>query len=125
MKYLRELTIIISIYLFSDFISNSLDLPLPGNILGMLLLLLMLITGVIKVTQVESIANFFLEHLSFFFIPAGVGLISSMETLKSSFIEIIFICIVTTLFIMVITGKTVELIQRLSTKEEKNNDRNN
>ena len=125
MKYLRELTIVIAIYLFSDFISSSLNLALPGNILGMLLLLLMLITGIIKVTEVENIANFFLNHLSFFFSPAGVGLISSMETLKSSFIEIVIICITTTIFILIITGKTVEFIQKLMTKGGKSNDRNN
>lgn len=110
MKILRESIIILSIYLIGEILSKSLSLPIPGNILGMLLLLLLLCTKVIKVNQIESISNFFLDHLAFFFIPAGVGLLTSFNLIKDSLVIILIICIITTSIVLVITGKVVELI---------------
>ena len=78
MKIFREAIIILGIYLVGELISNGFSLPLPGNIIGMIILLLLLFAKVIKVEKIESISTFFLDHLSFFFIPAGVGLISSL-----------------------------------------------
>ena len=79
MKIFREALLILGIYLIGEVISKGFSLPLPGNILGMLILLLLLMTKVIKVEKIESVSNFFLDHLAFFFIPAGVGLISSFD----------------------------------------------
>lgn len=110
MKILRQSIIVLSIYLIGEIISNSLSLPIPGNILGMLILLLLLCTKVIKVDQIESISNFFLDHLAFFFIPAGVGLLTSFNLIKNSLLNIIIICIITTAIVLVVTGKIVELI---------------
>ena len=113
MKILRESIIILSIYLIGEIISKSLSLPIPGNILGMLILLLLLCTKVIKVDQVESISNFFLDHLAFFFIPAGVGLLTSFSSIKNSLPKILIICIISTSIVLVITGKVVEFIMNI------------
>ena len=110
MKILRESIIILSIYLIGEIISKSLSLSIPGNILGMLILLLLLCTKVIKVDQIESISNFFLDHLAFFFIPAGVGLLTSFNLIKDSLLSILIICVITTSLVLVVTGKVVELI---------------
>lgn len=113
MKILRESIIILSIYLIGEIISKALYLPIPGNILGMLILLLLLCTKVIKVAQIESISNFFLDHLAFFFIPAGVGLLRSFNLIKDSLLSILIICVITTALVLVVTGKIVELIIKI------------
>ena len=53
-----------------------LRLPLPGNVLGMLLLLALLASGVVPLRWIESSASILVRHLAFFFIPITVGLIS-------------------------------------------------
>lgn len=52
------------------------NLPIPGNVLGMLLLFVLLLTGVIKLEYIQEAANFLLKHLVFFFIPVAVGLMN-------------------------------------------------
>ena len=111
MKYLRELLIKLSIYLAGEFVSRFFNLPIPGNITGMLILLALLYFKIIDVKKVENISNFFLNHLPFFFIPAGVGLINSMGILKDSWFQILLVSVITTVFIIIITGYTVEKIQ--------------
>ena len=82
MKLFREAIIIFGIYLLGVLIADVTRLPIPGNVIGMLILFLLLCFKVIKVEQISTISNFFLDHLAFFFIPAGVGLISSFTVIK-------------------------------------------
>ena len=48
--------------------------PLPGNVLGVIVLFTLLCLGVVKLTYVERTADFLLRHLVFFFVPIAVGL---------------------------------------------------
>lgn len=55
---------------------ERLRLPLPGNLAGLLLLLVLLSSGVIRPAQVELAGSFLLKHLAFFFIPFALGLMT-------------------------------------------------
>ena len=116
MKLFREAIIILGIYLLGEFISEVLSLPVPGNILGMIILLFLLCTKIIKLEQIETIANFLLDHLAFFFIPAGVGLMTSVDIIKDSWLKLIVVCIATTIIIIASTGLIVQYITRKNTK---------
>lgn len=116
MKLFRELLIILIIFFIGEITSKVLHLPIPGNIIGMLLLLMLLLTNTIKVSQVETIAKFFLDHLAFFFVPAGVGLLASLNILKDSWGKILLVCLLTTSITIAVTGFIVQL---LTPKEEK------
>lgn len=118
MKLFRELLIILIIYFLGEFLSKSLHLPIPGNILGMLILLALLCTKVIKINQVEKVSNFFLDHLSFFFIPAGVGLITSVAVIKDSWYKLLIVCIITTVIVIISTGHIVQLLSKKKGSEK-------
>ncbi len=123
MKYLRELLIIIGIYILGMIITEVFNLIIPGNIIGMLILLILLMTKIIDIKAIETTANFFLDHLAFFFIPAGVGLMKSFGIIKKNWVGILFVSIVTTFIIFIVTGKTVEYVQKL--KKRCSNERSN
>lgn len=110
MKFFRESILLLSIYFVGEIISKGLNLPIPGNIIGMILLFILLSTNVLKVEKVENLANFFLDHLAFFFIPAAVGLMTSFASLKGSIFKIILLCILTTIIVISVTAVTVEFI---------------
>lgn len=118
MKIFREALIILSIYLLGEVISKGLGLPVPGNIIGMIIFLVLLCSNIIKLEKVETISSFFLDHLAFFFIPAGVGLITSFDIIKSSLIEILFICIITTTIVITVTGLIVQFLVKRSNKSK-------
>lgn len=110
MKLLREAMIIIAIYFLGELLSKSLIKVIPGNIIGMLILLIMLSTKVIKLEAIETVSKFLLEHLAFFFIPAGVGLLTAIELIKGNTIKLLFICIISTIIVMGITGIVVQVL---------------
>lgn len=119
MKIFRESIIIIGIYLIGEFISKFFSLPLPGNIIGLLILLTLLCTRVIKVEKIENVSRFFLDHLAFFFIPAGVGLLSSFDIIRDNLVSILILCLITTAIVIVCTGIIVQYIIGIQTKNTK------
>lgn len=112
MKYIVQFLIILAICFTGEIIHSYFNLPVPGNILGMLLLLLLLMTGVIRLSMIEDVSNFMLRHLSFFFIPAAVGLITCFTILEGKWTVLMFISVVSTFIIAVVTGATVQLLIR-------------
>ena len=50
--------------------------PLPGNLVGMLLLLALLRLGVVRLEHVQDAAALVLKHLNLFFVPLAVGLMA-------------------------------------------------
>ena len=118
MKFFRESILLLSIYFISEVISKLLNLPVPGSIIGMILLFVLLTSNIVKVEKVETLANFFLDHLAFFFIPASVGLMTSFASLKGSIFKIILLCILTTIIVISVTAIIVQFICNKKSTEE-------
>ncbi|MGL5634393.1 MAG: CidA/LrgA family protein [Sarcina sp.] len=118
MKLLREMLIILSIYFVGEFLSKGLHLPLPGNILGMLILLLLLCLKVVKVEHVDNVSTFLLDHLAFLFIPAGVGVLNAMNVLEGNIIKLLIIVITSTMVIMAVTGLIVQNVMKIMDKRK-------
>lgn len=114
MKLFRQLAIILLITFIGNFISTYFNMSIPGNVLGLIILLVLLCLGIVKLEMVEDVSNFLLDHLSFFFIPAGVGLITQLDLLKVNGIKILIVSIVSTIIVIIVTGHTIQLIKRRS-----------
>ncbi|WP_291633201.1 CidA/LrgA family protein [Clostridium sp.] len=112
MKILRQMAILLLLISIGDVLNKVFGIPIPGNILGMILLLVALLTGIIKLHQIEEISKFLLEHLSFFFVPAGVGLLSVTGILKDSWYILLLIVIFTTILVLSTTALVVRLLRR-------------
>jgi holin-like protein len=54
---------------------HAIGVPLPGNVLGLILFTLCLFLGVVKLAWVEEAAELLLRHMLLFFAPVVVGVI--------------------------------------------------
>lgn len=94
---------IVAIFFLGDCL-HRLGLPIPGGVLGLLLMYAGLQTGLVKLKWVERAANFLLRHMVLFFIPLTVGLID-MGALLSHQVWIICISLVSSfLAVLLSTG---------------------
>ncbi len=114
-----QVALLSAIAVGSDWLSRRLDLPLPGNVVGALLLLGLLSLGAVKLTWVERGGDFLLKHLSLFFVPAAVGVLRHRSTLRASMVELTIVVVVTTAIALLATGLAAE---RLSRAEGSNSD---
>lgn len=116
MKLLRQFLIVLIICVIGEVLNKVVHVPLPGSIIGMILLFVCLLTGVVKIEMIEDISKFLLDHLAFFFIPSGVGLMAYAGILKKNLVPILVICFVSTILVMIATGMTVQLLKGRKTK---------
>ena len=110
---LRQFSIILSIYFLGELIQKILGLPIPGNVIGMLLLFFGLYMGIIKLEMIDRISDFLLENLAFFFLPAAISLMTSFSLLEGKWTSILEISLISTIIILVVTGITVEIVKKL------------
>jgi holin-like protein len=75
-------------------VATALQLPLPGNLVGMLFLLGLLATGLVRLKWIEASALLLTRHLAFFFIPLTVGLLGFGELFLANGPAILVILIV-------------------------------
>lgn len=76
LKILGQLTLLALIYLLGNQVARLAHLPVPGNVVGIILLYLLLNLGVVRLEHVQEAADFLLRHLVFFFIPVAVDLMN-------------------------------------------------
>ncbi len=124
MKKIQEFLIILLISFIGEMISILIPLPVPGSVYGLVLMLLALIFKIIKIDQVRSTSKFLIEIMPIMFIPVGVGLMISFETLKPILLEVVVITIITTILVMGVSGAIAQLIvsRKNNIKEDTKNE---
>lgn len=110
MKYLKQAGIILIFSFISEFLHALLPLPIPASIYGIILLFICLNAKIIQVSSIKETSCFLIEIMPFMFIPAGVGLIDSWDILKPSFLAYITITALSTVAVMIVTGKITQAI---------------
>lgn len=121
MKYVKQLLLILTICFIGELCRFFIPLPIPASIYGLVLMLFCLITGIIKLEQLDETASFLVEIMPVMFIPAGVGLIDSYTALKPHLAAIVFITLVTTLIVIGVTGLTAQAVLKHSGRKEGSN----
>lgn len=112
MKFVRQLLIILFFVWIGEAISSGMNLSIPGNIMGMLLLLVALLSGKLKISYSEDVSDFLLKHMTLFFVPAGVGILTVLIYIKNVWAWIILISVISTLVVMIVTALVVSLLRR-------------
>jgi holin-like protein len=110
MKYMKQAGIILGITFLGEIVHSIVPLPIPASIYGLILMLLCLYSGVVKVEKVKETGAFLIDIMPLMFIPAGVGLITAWKELSRILIPVVLITVVTTVIVMVVTGKTAQAI---------------
>ena len=116
MKYLKQFGIILFVSLLGELLRMLIPLPIPASVYGLVLMLILLMTGIIKLQQIKEVSAFLIEIMPVMFIPAGVGLLESWPSLRPVWIPVVFISVATTIIVMAVTGRVA---QRIIGKEEK------
>src|SRR5210317_816281 len=111
----RGLTYLLLFQLCGEIISRSFDLPIPGNVMGMGLLLFGLIVGLVDVKWIEEAAELLLSNMTLFFVPAGVGVMVYSDLIAAEWLPITVATVVSTFVVMAVTGV---LAQKLETKRD-------
>lgn len=118
----RTLCQVMVLYIFSlagNFLTNLMQLKIPGSMIGILLVLILLQLKIIPLEWLETGANWLLSELLLFFIPSAVGVVRYEHLITSQAISFLIIIVASTLLVMSGAGLTAELITILRKEKAK------
>ncbi|MDP5308323.1 CidA/LrgA family protein [Paracoccus spongiarum] len=76
------LATILCFQLVGEVASRALDLPLPGPVVGLVLLVAACLARPALADRIRPATLGLLQHLSLFFVPAGVGIVAHWDLLR-------------------------------------------
>ena len=94
-----------------ELLARLLQLPLPGPVLGMLLLLVALRWPQVR-TPVGAVADALLAHLSLLFVPVGVGVMTHLGLLSQYGLRMLVAIVVSTWIGLAVTALVLRLMLR-------------
>lgn len=97
---------------FMGFALHKWFIPLPGNVLGMILLAAALFFGWVKLSWIEEAAQWLLGHMMLFFTPLIVGVILVFPQFESQMVPLIAGLVGSTVIVMLVTGWSVQALHR-------------
>lgn len=119
MRYVKQFAIIIMISFAGELLKEFLPFLVPASIYGLLIMLLLLMTGIIKVEHVKDVSTFLLDVMPVMFIPAAAGLMESWDVMQDILVPAMILCIVGTLLVMVVSGRVTQRLINMRTAKDK------
>ena len=119
MKIIIQVAIIFSICWVSLLIESLLPIAFPASVIGMILLLALLLSKILRVEHIREKSDFLLSNMGFFFIPAGVSVINYFDVLASNLLPLLAVCAVSTLLTFVVTAYAVQFTRILMNRRKK------
>ena len=119
---IASLSLILLCQLAGEVFVRGLALPMPGPVIGLMLLLVLLVArdrfavlarGPLQGDGVESASRGLLANLSLLFVPAGVGVVQKLDLVAEHGIAFLLVLAVSVMVTLVVTVATFLLVSYL------------
>lgn len=111
---INAIAVILSCQLAGEVAARGLGLPVPGPVLGFVLLLILLWLRPALAEAIGGTARGILAHLSLLFVPAGVGVVGNLDLLSRNWFPIAVVLVVSTVIAMIASVLTFLAVNRLT-----------
>ena len=129
-NHLQQCLVLFGLCLLGAVIGELSPVSVPGSVVGMVLLFVCLMTGIVKVEQVEDVADFLQKNMAFFFVPMCANILEDLAATRkvghagtldpmATGLLLLGVCVFCTVITFAITGFTVTLLQKLMNGKEK------
>jgi len=116
---LAAFVILLVLQLIGEITVRALHLPIPGPVLGMILLFTALIWYGSIPEFLKTTSQHLLQHLSLFFVPAGVGIMVHFGLLRAEWWPILLTLLGSTWLTIIVTVWTLQVLLRQWEKQAK------
>lgn len=113
MKIIKQIGIVMGLCWISLVMEKLLPFSFPASVIGMILLLICLFTGILKLEHIREKSDFLLSNMAFFFIPAGVSMINYLDILIENLVPILVISVVSTFVTFIAAALSIRLTLKL------------
>ncbi|MFY2153794.1 CidA/LrgA family protein [Mammaliicoccus sciuri] len=117
-KIILQICMIYFITVLGSWIQDTLNIPIAGSIIGLVILFLLLQFKIIKEEWIKDGANLLLSTMIFFFIPSIVGAMNLVDQINAQFIFLIVLVIASTCIVALSSGYIGEKMLKRNHIEE-------
>jgi holin-like protein len=111
---LRGLALLLLLQAAGESLTHAFDLPLPGPVIGLVLLLAALRLELVRQWVVDA-AEGLLAHLSLLFVPVGVGVITHLDVVSAYGLRLLAVVVLSTWIGMAVTALVLGRLLRDAT----------
>jgi putative effector of murein hydrolase LrgA (UPF0299 family) len=112
------LAILLVCQLAGEAVVHLISLPIPGPVVGMILLCAPLLARKALSSALDDTADGLLRHLSLLFVPAGVGVVQHLDRLGADGLRLVAVIVLTTALTLAVTALVFEWLARLMRVDE-------
>jgi len=112
MQFLNGITLLLVYQLVGEITVRLLGLPIPGPVLGMVMLFVTLMIRGKAPESVDQASTALLSHLSLLFVPAGVGMMAHFGRIADEWVPITLALLLSTVITMVATALIMQVTTR-------------
>ncbi|MCE7623668.1 CidA/LrgA family protein [Vibrio fluvialis] len=113
---LSQIAVLALIWFIADLLVKEFHLPIPANLTGMLLLLVLVFTHVVNVDWLRKGATWLLAEMLLFFVPAVVAVVNYQDLMKQEGLRIMVVLILSTIAVIGSTAWVVDKLYRFELK---------
>ena len=117
MNALRGFAWLLVLQSAGELISRGLDLPIPGPVVGLILMLLALNAASVR-EPVGTCADFLLSHLSLLFVPVGVGVMTHLGLLGEYGGRMLIVIVLSTWIGLAVTALVLRALMKRQAQAE-------
>ncbi|MBW4057047.1 MAG: CidA/LrgA family protein [Proteobacteria bacterium] len=114
-----SLALIFFCQLVGEIISRLTKLPIPGPVIGMVILFCGLVLRKSMPSELETVTGFLHRNLPLLFVPAGVGVIKNLNMLQRYWAPFTGAIIIGTAVTIAVTGVVMQLLNRRHITDQK------
>ena len=109
---LPSLTLLIVCQFTGEVITRTAGLPLPGPVVGLVLLLVLLIARGGPDEGMKTTASGLLRHLLLLFVPAGAGIVTQLDVLGRNLLPAMVAIVISTSLGLGVTAWMMQLLTK-------------
>ena len=109
---LKSLFYIFFFLAIGELLKYLFNIPVAGNILGMILIFIALKLNIIKLDSVKPASDKLIKYMVLFFVPYGVGMMVFFDIIKAHWITILIAVGLSTLLTLYITAIIYQKLEK-------------
>lgn len=115
---ISALSLLLVFQLTGEVLARFFALPIPGPVIGMLLLFLALALRGGPGDDLRTTSQSLLQHLSLLFVPAGTGIMVHLHRVADEWLPLLLSLLISTVVTLVVTALAMKYCQRRQPAEE-------
>lgn len=104
------------LFVFAEYLVNWLNLPLPANLVGMVLMLALIVCRIVPLKWVRAGSRWLLAEMLLFFVPAVVAVVNYAQLLMVDGWRIFLVIALSTIMVLGATAWVVDKVYRYELK---------